>query len=264
MKLAALKEDNENRSPLTIKTVEKFINLGFAVLIEKDIGKKINISNEEFENAKAKVISNKKDLLKDADIIIKVNAPSIEDISLMKKNSLFISFIDTFFEKDILNKFLKENVNAISLQLLPRSTFAQKMDALSSQSSLAGYASIILASYHYIKILPMMTTPAGTISPAKVFIVGAGVAGLQAVATAKRLGAKVEVYDTRKVTEEQVRSLGAKFFKIEMEDTQTKEGYAKELTKEELQKQRNALRHHERDEKGKYYYRSGHILRRKC
>ncbi|MDW8356259.1 MAG: NAD(P)(+) transhydrogenase (Re/Si-specific) subunit alpha, partial [Bryobacterales bacterium] len=148
-----------------------------------------------------------------------------------------------FNERALVDRFAARGVSALSMELIPRTTRAQKMDALSSQANLAGYVAVILAAERLNKILPMMMTPAGTISPARVFVIGAGVAGLQAIATAKRLGAKVEAYDTRPAVEEQVRSLGAKFVKLDLgEIGQTQDGYARALTEEQLRKQREGMR----------------------
>jgi NAD(P) transhydrogenase subunit alpha len=150
--------------------------------------------------------------------------------------------LDPFNERELIEMFVAQKVSAISMEMIPRITRAQKMDVLSSQANLAGYVSVILAAERLDKIFPMMMTPAGTISPAKVFVVGVGVAGLQAIATAKRLGARVEAFDTRPVVEEQVKSLGARFVKIDLGETgQTKDGYAKALTEEQLQKQREGM-----------------------
>lgn len=242
MKIICFKEEkNEHRVAIVPKIVKKFKDLGFDVEIESDLAEFINIPDEEYINAGAKV-KTKKDLLSSADIILKVNKPTETEINQVKEKALFISFLDPFFEKSIINKFLEKNLCSISMNLIPRTTLAQKMDALSSQANLTGYASLIYAANHLSKILPMMTTPAGTITPAKVFIIGAGVAGLQAIATARRLGANVEAFDTRKEVEEQIKSLGAKFLKIDLGETSsTKQGYAKELSTTQLEIQRNAL-----------------------
>ena len=243
MKLVALKEETqEKRAAIVPKFVQKFKELGFDVEIETGIGENIDISDQMYIDAGAKV-QKKKELLKDADIILKVNRPSIKDIDLFKPKAIYMSFLDPFFEKDLIAKFSQKDITTISMHLIVRTTLAQKMDALSSQANLAGYAAVILGAKHLNKILPMMTTPAGTISPAKVFVIGAGVAGLQAIATARRLGAKVEAFDTRKETEEQIKSLGAKFIKVDIGETEsTKAGYAKELTKEQLDLQREAMK----------------------
>jgi NAD(P) transhydrogenase subunit alpha len=160
----------------------------------------------------------------------------------MKPGAVHISFLDPFNEKDLINTMAERGVSGISMEMIPRTTIAQKMDALSSQANLAGYVAVVLAAERISKILPMMMTPSGTISPARVFIIGAGVAGLQAIATAKRLGARVDAFDTRPVVKEQVQSLGAKFVEVDLGETgQTKDGYAKALTPEQLAKQREAM-----------------------
>ncbi|HCD28498.1 MAG TPA: NAD(P)(+) transhydrogenase (Re/Si-specific) subunit alpha, partial [Gammaproteobacteria bacterium] len=161
------------------------------------------------------------------------------DVSSLKKGALYVSFLDPFNEKPLVESIAAQGATAISMEMVPRSTRAQKMDALSSQANLAGYVTVIQASFHLPKIMPMMMTPAGTIAPARVFVIGAGVAGLQAIATAKRLGARVEAFDTRPVVAEQVQSLGGKFVEIDLGDTgQTEQGYAKELTPAQLELQR--------------------------
>ncbi len=153
-----------------------------------------------------------------------------------------MSFLNPFGRKDLLQAFARAGVNAVSMEMMPRTTLAQKMDAISSQANLAGYAAVIRAASRLNRIFPMMMTPAGTISPARVFVIGVGVAGLQAIATARRLGARVEAFDTRPVVEEQVRSLGAKFVKIDLGETgQTEQGYAKELTPEQIERQRQGM-----------------------
>ena len=244
MKLAVLKEDIdiEKRVSILPSFVEKYLKLGLEVEIESGLATHLNVSDEDFIKKGAKVSKNRKDILADADILLKVAKPKIKEISHLKKDLILISFFDPFFEKELLEKLLSNSITSISMQLLPRTTFAQKMDALSSQANLAGYYSVLLGSSYLKRSLPMMSTPAGTIFPSKVFIVGAGVAGLQAIATAKRLGAKIEAYDTRAVVEEQIKSLGAKFFKIDLGNAESSGGYAKELTKDLLEKQKEALK----------------------
>jgi len=166
-------------------------------------------------------------------------------VGAMKEGCIHVSFLDPFNDTELVRKLAAAGVSAISMQMIPRSTVAQKMDALSSQANLAGYIAVIIAAERLGKIFPMMTTPAGTIRPAKVFVIGVGVAGLQAIATAKRLGAQIEGFDTRPVVEEQVRSLGARFVKADLGETgQTAQGYAKELTPEQLAKQRDVMAEH--------------------
>jgi NAD(P) transhydrogenase subunit alpha len=182
-------------------------------------------------------------MLAEADVILQVRKPSPNDVSLMHEGAVFIGLLDPFQSPELIQALAAHGVSAVSMEMVPRSTRAQKMDVLSSQASLAGYAAVIAAAEQSGKIFPMMMTPAGTIKPVKVFIIGAGVAGLQAIATAKRLGAKVEAFDTRPVVEEQVRSLGAKFVKIDVGETgQTADGYAKPLTEEQIKLQREGMK----------------------
>jgi NAD(P) transhydrogenase subunit alpha len=181
-------------------------------------------------------------LFSSADIVLKLRKPSLEEVGMMREGAVLIGSLDPFRSPELLAALAKRRVSAISMELIPRTTRAQKMDVLSSQASLAGYVGVIVAAQQSVKIFPMMMTPAGTIMPSKVFIIGAGVAGLQAIATAKRLGAKVDAYDTRPAVEEQVKSLGARFVKIDLGETgQTAQGYAKALTDEQLRLQREAM-----------------------
>ena len=235
-------QDNEIRTAIVPPVVEKYVQLGTEVLIESGAGQSIQVNDKDYTDAGGVITKNRLEALSNADIICRLNAPLIKEISCLKKGCIHISFFDPFKEKNLLNAFLKASVTAISMELVPRITRAQKMDALSSQASLGGYSAVIEAASRLAKVFPMMMTPAGTIPPVKVFVVGVGVAGLQAIATAKRLGARVEAFDTRPVVEEQVLSLGAKFTKIDIgESEQTKQGYAKELTAEQLELQRQGM-----------------------
>ncbi len=247
MKIAVAKElhPGETRVPLIPATVAGLVKLGAEVYIERGMGESAYHRDEDYAKEGAHIVQDRKSLFSDADLIIRLRKPSEDDISLLKKGAIHISYLDPFNENILIDKFLASGVSAISMELIPRTTLAQKMDTLSSQASLAGYVAVILAAEKLDKVFPMMMTPAGTITPAKVFIIGAGVAGLQAIATAKRLGARVEAFDTRPVVEEQVQSLGAKFIKIDLGETgQTKDGYAKALTEEQLAKQREAMARH--------------------
>ena len=180
--------------------------------------------------------------LKNANIILGVSKLDKVDLEKLEPRTLSISFLDLFSNKDYLKNLESYKVSAISLEMIPRTTLAQKMDAVSSQASLAGYTAVIVGSEQMNKIFPMMMTPAGTIKPAKVFVIGAGVAGLQAIATAKRLGANVTAFDTRPVVKEQVESLGGRFLSIDMgEMGETKDGYAKALTQEQLEIQQQEM-----------------------
>jgi len=235
-------QDDESRTAIVPPIVEKYVELGAKVLIEAGAGKSIGVNDKDYTDAGGIVTKDRLDALSNADIICRLNAPLIKEIPPLKKGCIHISFLDPFKEKNLVDAFIKASVTAISMELVPRITRAQKMDALSSQASLGGYSAVIEAARRLAKVFPMMMTPAGTISPAKVFIVGVGVAGLQAIATAKRLGARVEAFDTRPVVEEQVLSLGAKFIKIDIgEAEQTQQGYAKELTTEQLELQRQGM-----------------------
>ena len=237
------KEDNkEVRTSIVPSVVEKFVGLGATISTEKGIGETIGIVDETYTKAGAVIIKDRTAALSTADIICRLNTPPIGDTSKLKKNSIHISFLDPFNKEKLVNTFAKASITTISMELVPRVTRAQKMDALSSQASLGGYSAVIEAASRLAKVFPMMMTPAGTVSPARVFVVGVGVAGLQAIATAKRLGARVEAFDTRPVVEEQVRSLGAKFITIDIGKLeQTEQGYAKELTSEQLELQRQGM-----------------------
>jgi NAD(P) transhydrogenase subunit alpha len=244
MKIAVPKETHpgETRVPLIPDHIAKLVKAGAEVSIESGLGQTLKIGDDQYGDAGAAVVSDRNALIQEADMILRIRKPLPEEVDRMKAQSIYISLLDPFNERELIDRFVVNNVSAISMEMIPRITRAQKMDVLSSQANLAGYVSVILAAERLDKILPMMMTPAGTISPAKVFVIGVGVAGLQAIATAKRLGARVEAFDTRPVVEEQVKSLGAKFVKIDLGETgQTKDGYAKALTEEQLQLQRDGM-----------------------
>lgn len=243
MRIGTIKETfpGEQRIALTPLSVAKLVKLGAQVCIESRLGMNIGISDEEFVKAGA-TIEARDSILSTCELIVRVRKPSSDDLRKIKKDSIHVSFLDPFNERDLVNMLASQGVSAISMEMIPRTTLAQKMDALSSQANLAGYVMVILAAERSNKIFPMLMTPAGTITPARVFVIGAGVAGLQAIATAKRLGARVEAFDTRPVVKEQVQSLGAKFIEIDLGETgQTKDGYAKALTPEQLEKQRQGM-----------------------
>jgi NAD(P) transhydrogenase subunit alpha len=232
----------ETRAAVTPATVTKLCALGISVSVQSGIGLKSDYSDNAYETAGANIVPDLASGYAEADIIARVRKPEVVELEGIKTGTVHISFLDPFNEKPLIEELAKRDISAISMEMIPRSTLAQNMDALSSQANLAGYAAVIIAADRMRKILPMMMTPAGTISPARFFIIGVGVAGLQAIATAKRLGARVEAFDTRPVVEEQVKSLGAKFVKIDLGDTgQTDQGYAKELTPEQLDKQRQEM-----------------------
>jgi NAD(P) transhydrogenase subunit alpha len=244
MKIAVMKETHpgEKRVPLIPATVEKLVKLGAAIEIESGLGATCRYTDADYEQAGATVNPDRAGLLQSADIVLRLRKPPVEEIGLMKKGCIHVSYLDPFNEAELVEKLKSAGISAVSLEMIPRSTVAQKMDVLSSQANLGGYVAVIQAAEKLDKILPMMTTPAGTIKPARVFIIGVGVAGLQAIATARRLGARVEAFDTRPVVEEQVKSLGAKFVKIDLGETgQTKDGYAVQLTPEQLEKQKEGM-----------------------
>ena len=232
----------EQRIPLVPAGVERLVKAGATVQIESGLGVSIGLADEAFTQAGATVAAKRASGLQEADLVLCLRKPPLADVAHLKSGAILIGHLEPFHAHDLLQALAAQGVNAISMEMIPRSTIAQKMDALSSQANLGGYVAVILAAARAPKILPMMMTPSGTISPSRVLVIGAGVAGLQAIATAKRLGARVEAFDTRPVVEEQVKSLGAKFIKVDLGETgQTKDGYAKELTEEQLALQREAM-----------------------
>ncbi|MBD3649672.1 MAG: Re/Si-specific NAD(P)(+) transhydrogenase subunit alpha [Pseudomonadales bacterium] len=234
---------NERRVALTPDSVKKLKGLDLEVVVESGLGNKAGFNDTEYQDAGAKVVNDRNELLSSADIVLRVRKPPQEEIAQLKKGAIHISYLDPYNETALIDGLSSQGITAISMEMIPRTTRAQKMDALSSQANLAGYVMVILAANKMDRIMPMMMTPAGTISPAKVFVIGAGVAGLQAIATAKRLGARVDAFDTRPVVAEQVKSLGGKFVEIDLGETgQTKDGYAKELTPEQLEMQRQGMK----------------------
>ena len=229
----------ETRVALIPDDIKKLAAMGFEFQVVSGAGLKSGFSDDAYKAAGAKIIKKEEDGYDSSEIIVRIMKP--KTTKGMKKDTFHISYMDPFNEKDLLNEFAANGLQAVSLEMIPRSTIAQKMDVQSSQTSLAGYVAVVNAAAQLPKILPMMVTPAGTINPARVFIIGVGVAGLQAIATAKRLGARVDAFDTRPVVEEQVKSLGASFVKIDLgEMGQTAQGYAKELTPEQIAKQKEA------------------------
>jgi NAD(P) transhydrogenase subunit alpha len=244
MNIAVPKEvhEGETRVSMIPEHVAKLVQAGADVSIESGLGQSLRIVDDEYIKAGASAIPDRNALIQNADMVLRIRKPAAQEIEMMKPGCIYISLLDPFNERELIDQFIARGVSAISMEMIPRITRAQKMDVLSSQANLAGYAAVIIATERLDKILPMMMTPAGTIAPARTFVIGVGVAGLQAIATAKRLGARVEAFDTRPVVEEQVKSLGARFVKIDLGDTgQTKDGYAKALTEEQLQKQREGM-----------------------
>lgn len=232
----------ETRVALIPADVKRLVQLGAQVEIETGIGATLGIADSKYIEMGATVGEDRHVSFGKAEIVLRLRKPPIQEVKRVRAGALHVSYLDPFNEKELVNAFAQAKVSAVSMEMIPRTTLAQKMDALSSQANLAGYVSVILAAERLNKILPMMMTPSGTIKPSRVFVIGVGVAGLQAIATAKRLGARVDAFDTRPVVEEQVRSLGAKFVKVDLGETgQTQEGYAKALTEEQLLRQRDAM-----------------------
>ena len=227
------------RSAIHPDTIKYLLDMGIEVIFESGAGDGISATDSKFEKIGAKSKS-RHDCIRSSDILLSPGKLNDDEIINMKSNSIFMGLLNPFANREQFQQFKKRGNTAISMEFIPRITRAQKMDVLSSQANLAGYAAVLEAAQHLSSALPMMMTAAGTLKPARVFVIGVGVAGLQAIATAKRLGARVEAFDTRDVVEEQVKSLGAKFVKIDLGDTgQTDQGYAKELTPEQIAKQKD-------------------------
>ncbi len=244
MKIAVLKESKagEKRVAITPAVAQQFIKQGFTCSIEQDAGYASNFSDQAYTNVGCSIVGDKTSLLKDADIVMKVNAPTDNELSAMKNGSALISFLYHLHNTELIKKIASQGISSFSMDAIPRISRAQSMDALSSQSNLAGYKTVIIGANALGKIFPLMMTAAGTITPSRVLIYGAGVAGLQAVATAKRLGAIVEVTDVRPETKEQVESLGGKFIEVKgAEAAKVEGGYAKEVSADYLQKQKEAV-----------------------
>lgn len=236
----------EQRVSLTPEITGKLINKGITIKIEKDAGLASNFLDSQYIDAGAEIDSDRTSLFKNADVIVSVQVPSDKDLKLMKKGSILISFIWALQNSKLVKLLQNQDITALGMDAIPRISRAQNMDALSSMSSIAGYKSALIAANNLDKYFPMMMTAAGTIPPSKALILGAGVAGLQAIATCKKLGAVVEAYDVRPVVKEQVESLGAKFVEVplEEENTETKGGYAKELSKDSQEKQKQVIHDH--------------------
>ncbi len=235
-------QSEEPRVPVVPQTVKKLADLGAEVAVEAGMGMPSGFSDGEYGRAGASIVADRRELLSCADIVLRLNKPPSGEVSILKRGCIHVSFLDPFNSRELVEALAARGVSTVSMEMIPRTTKAQKMDALSSQANLGGYVAVILAADRLDSIFPMMITPAGTLSPARVFVIGAGVAGLQAIATAKRLGARVDAFDTRPVVAEQVRSLGARFLEIDLGETgETADGYAKQLTEEQLEKQRLAM-----------------------
>jgi NAD(P) transhydrogenase subunit alpha len=249
MKLAVLKErrDGETRAAATAETVKKLKGLGLDVVIETGAGANARVSDADYTAAGAMIAPDAASALKDADIVLKVRGPEANEIAAMKKGAVYASLLAPYTEKDPIQQLASQGVSAFAMEFIPRISRAQAMDVLSSQANLAGYKAVLDAAATFGRAMPMMMTAAGTIAPARVFIMGVGVAGLQAIATARRLGAIVTATDVRPATKEQVVSLGASFVAVEDEEfkqAETTAGYAKPMSAEYQAKQAALVAEH--------------------
>ncbi len=240
MIIGSTKEDLslEKRVALTPEAAKNIIGLGLKICVEKNYADHIGIKDEEYQKVGVEIKNSSNEVLNSCNLLIKVNCPSDGEINNIKEKTILVGMFNPSQNKNRINDILKKKINIFSLELLPRITRAQSMDVLSSQSNLAGYRAVIDSIFEFEKAIPMMMTAAGTVPAAKVLIIGAGVAGLQAIATAKRLGAIVSATDVRSASKEQVESLGGKFLTVEgAEDLETSGGYAKEATENYKKKQ---------------------------
>ena len=234
-------KNSEKRISITPEIAKKYLDNGFSVIIENDLASHLGISDEDFQKVGCK-LDNRENVLKKSNIVLQVNLPDDDSLNLIKENDILIGNFNSTENKTRIEKISKKNISVFSMELLPRITRAQSMDILSSQANLAGYKAVVDSFALFKKAIPMMMTAAGTISAAKVLIVGAGVAGLQAIATAKRMGAIVFATDVRMASKEQVESLGGKFLVVEgAENLETEGGYAKEASDEFKKKQEELI-----------------------
>lgn len=246
MKIAIAKEIEvgEHRVALNPETITRLVKQGWEIWVEVGAGEAAFFSNDAYEAAGAKLISDPA-VLWGADVLLKVNAPKEHEINQLREGSVLISFLTPLAKPELIQQLAQRQVTAFSMELIPRTSRAQSMDALSSQAGVAGYKAVLIAAAASPKFFPMLTTAAGTIKPAKVFVMGAGVAGLQAIATARRLGAIVEAFDIRPAVKEEVQSLGAKFVEVKLdEDTVAAGGYAKEISEASRQRTQEVVTEH--------------------
>jgi len=251
MKLAVAKEVEmgENRVALIPDTVARLVKQGIEVLVEAGAGERSFFADEAYTAAGAKIISDPHTLWREADILVKVSPPQEREgqheVDMLREGAVLIGFTNPLGNPSLAQKLAQHRITCLSMELIPRTTRAQSMDALSSQASVAGYQAALIAAAAAPKFFPMLTTAAGTIAPAKVLIIGAGVAGLQAIATARRLGAVVEAFDIRPAVKEEVQSLGAKFVEVKLdEETVADNGYAKEISEVAKQKTQETIAEH--------------------
>ena len=253
MRVAIIKEaaENEFRVAVTPETVKKLISAGLTVTVQSGAGAASSISDEDYKSAGASIESDVRKILGQSDIVLKVERPlqnssiAADEAGLIKEGALLISFLQPLVNHKLIEQLARRNITSFSMDAVPRIARAQKLDALSSQANVAGYKAVLVAANALGKMFPMMITAAGTISSSKVLVIGAGVAGLQAIATAKRLGSLVEAFDTRPAVKEQVESLGGKFISLEIKSSaEDKGGYAKELSKEDHDRELELIAKH--------------------
>ncbi|MGH7860653.1 MAG: Re/Si-specific NAD(P)(+) transhydrogenase subunit alpha [Candidatus Dormibacteraceae bacterium] len=230
----------ERRVAMSPDVVRKLIGAGLEVAVQAGAGQAAGFGDRDYEEAEALIEPGAAEVL-GADVVFKVQAPDLGQVAAMKEGGVLLSFLQPATQQDIIDALAKHQVSAFSMELVPRISRAQSMDALSSQASLAGYKSVLMAAVRLGKFFPMLMTAAGTIAPARVLVLGAGVAGLQAIATARRLGAVVEAYDVRSAVKEEVQSLGATFIELELESQEGEGGYARAQSEEFLARQRELL-----------------------
>ena len=239
--------DNETRVAATPGSIKELVKAGLSVMVETQAGIKSHVSDTDYKNAGAIIIESKEELFSKADILLKVLPPTLDQIVLLQPKSIVVSFCQTTRDIDTVKALKEQSVTGFSMHLIPRTTLAQKMDALSSQANIAGYKAVLIAASKLGVYMPLLMTAAGTIRPAKVLVLGAGVAGLQAIATAKRLGAQVEAFDVRPIVKEQVESLGAKFIEVDSSDDSEgvgDGGYARETSEDYKNRQQKLIHDH--------------------
>ena len=244
MKIGSVSEEKkiEKRIAITPEIAKKYIDLGFDVFLSKNYGEHLGFEDKKYEELGVKISTDEKEIINSSDIIVQLGLLSDNKISFLKKNQSLIGILNPYENKEKINNLKKNDINIFSLELLPRITRAQSMDILSSQANLAGYKAVVDSFANFEKAIPMMMTAAGTVPAAKVLVIGAGVAGLQAIATAKRMGAIVFATDVRMASKEQVESLGGKFLTVEgAENLETEGGYAKEASEDFKKKQEELL-----------------------
>jgi NAD(P) transhydrogenase subunit alpha len=247
MKLAVLKEteEGENRVALIPDSIKRLSQKGFVFLVETGAGSAAGYSDQEYEQAGATVMSSPQELAGQADCVVKVRPPSLEEAEMLKNDTVLIAIIQSTLRHDLVSKLAEKQITSFGLDIIPRTSLAQSMDVLSSMSTISGYKAVLLAADTINRFFPMLMTAAGTIAPAKVLVLGAGVAGLMACATAKRLGGVVEAFDVRPEVKEQVKSVGARFVEVPIcEDGSGSGGYAKEMSDEYKQKQAELISKH--------------------